>query len=1564
MKRNSVFRLISLIAFFLCFINFSHTQQQVNHHANFNTTHQNMWGPSYNSFSIDKEITIFEKSWNVPFGTGNSMITSIVGQQFGAAFDGEFSGVIGSKVSLNGFTNGEVDVLYPVNITLDMPTDLTYDQGDVVTVTSNYTVDPSAELVSRFPKAGDVKWDLYFQMAANLNAKLCAFGCVNFPIIPSFNTGMVDFNIVTANASGLWSLGPAKPTDVVQGFINPSSFYPGKGIFPFSVSPKVSGTFSSTNTVLWQCYNPPGAPYIIPNYGSGIYGKVTIPFVNTVSVLGGKNISASGDSTYVSMNLEIFKLLGSVLGNYPAGPIKIIGQGLSNLSGQRTFGPAYVSWNFFSALFNVKSTNKQYFDFTPKVYGTFQFPVPVDYQIVDPLANTTSDWSTSSIINLKIGQNINYKFPCYFEKVDITPTYNIIGKIKNHTYDSISFDFNMSAFKFAFTIPRIDITPAYTVDEICLNIPYPCPTWSDIFRICTTRQCTPSFTIPAVYFSALNESYGPLWSHSIPLGAVKYDWFNQTWDLEGFVPITFPSFQMNARRISANATSTDVSCYDFNDGSVTLNLINTESPETFLWTNGATTQNLTGINDGPYEVAILDANGCQLLTGATVLQPQAALSLTYKSTDKLCAGGLANGAINVTTTGGTAPYTYSWSNLATTEDLTGLDVGTYSLTATDSKGCTSSISVTIQQPSILGQTAAISDIKCKGGNSGAIAVDVYGGVLPYVYSWNSGQIIEDITNLTAGSYSLTISDGNGCVSSQTYPVVEPLLPLNLTSTLTDINCNGDKTGLIDITTTGGTSGYTYTWTNNAGIILPFTTEDLTNISASTYTVTVTDANGCRASLSQTLTQPSAPISSTSTITNVNCYGANTGFINPGIAGGTAPYSYLWSNATTAATVSNLIAGTYTLNVTDSKGCLATYSYEIMQPNQALSVTLLPTHILCYGNTTGAISTQVIGGTQGYTYLWNNGSTSSSLSNLVAGNYSVTITDAKGCVFNSSVLLNQPSVPLTNSTIVTQVDCHGNNTGAIDLTVNGGTLPYSYSWSNAQSIVLLTTDQDLSTQFANSYTVKITDGNGCVSYNTSTINEPSAILTFTGTVDDVNCYGLNDGAINVSPTGGTTPYSYSWSSGQTTQDLTSVLSGDYTLTLTDNNNCIYTSHFSIVQPNAALSISTIVTDALCNGGSTGAIQSHVEGGTSPYTYAWSNGLTSSLIENLTSGAYSLTVTDNQGCTSFSGAVVGEPAQPLTISPTITQPTCFGYSDGQVLLAINGGTQPYHFNWGTDNNILLNNPSETIKGVAANDYLCRVFDANGCMVQQIVSVGQPSGLVVTAAITDLNCYNDTTGAIDLTISGATPTYTVNWGNGQTTEDLVNISANEYAYVVSDSHGCIIRSKANVNQPDSLKINSSITPISCIDQKDASIVVSTFGGTSPYTFNWSNGQITSDATNLAPGNYTLTITDNHLCLSTFDFVIDLNEESCVDIPNTITPNGDNYNDTWHIKNIDLYPYATVKVFNRWGNLVFDADKPYKEWDGTTKGEPLPSEVYYYIIELNNSMENKYNGTITIIR
>lgn len=1517
MRRNKIVIAFIWLTIFLIGNTDLYGQQIVNHHVDFNTTGQNMWGPSWSPFTIDQEITIFEQGWNESYNTGNSMIFTVAGQSFGASLQGSFSGLIGSKISLNGFTTGTVDVDYPIDVVLDMSTDLTYDPGDVVTVQTSYTVDPTAELKTFYPSVGEAKWDLYFQMAASTSATLCAFGCTTFPIIPAFNTGLVTLNLVTANASGISYLCPTPPS--------------------------------------FSC-NYPLFPYEFPDNDYGISGEVTIPYVETDSYISGNNLNACGDSTYFNLNLEIFQLIGGL--NIP-----YVSAVAGNLSGSESLGPAEVYWNFFSASFDANITNKQCFDFSPKIYGEFVFPVAVDYWIIEPSNGSTISTGTSSIVNIEIGKNFNYKFPCYFETVNIVPTYSIIGQLTNHTWDSISFDFLMSAFQFGFIIPAIEVVPEIYVPEVCIPYGYPCGSvfWPDW---CTGEACTPSFTIPAIGFSGLSFNYGPAWSMTIPIGSIEYDWFNQTWDLEGFSDSTFIPFTMNARRLLASAVGTNVSCYGGNDGTINVSLTNAALPASYTWTNGANTEDLTGLAAGPYEVSVIDANGCQLFTGATILEPQQPLSLSATVTDKSCNGGVNNGSIDATVIGGTAPYTYNWTNGATSEDISGLNVGTYSLTVTDFRGCTAVISGTIQQPAVLGQVAAITHVNCFGGASGTIAVDVFGGVLPYSFSWNSGQTTEDIATIPAGNYILNITDGNGCNSNQSYSVLQPAAPLSLSSTAVNVDCKDNWTGSIDVTTNGGTAGYSYVWSNSQGFVLPYQTEDLANIPAEVFTVIVTDTKGCQFTLSQSVTEPIASISSTPTLTHINCFGDATGAIISGIAGGTAPYTYAWSNGATSANISSVTSGSYTLTVTDFNNCQATYSYTLNQPTNSLVVTLSGTNILCFGNSTGAVSSTTTGGTTPYTCLWSNGSTAAAINNLIAGTYSVTVTDNLGCIATNSIVLTEPLAPLAASTVVTDVDCHGSNSGEIDLSVSGGTVPYSYVWSNGQSLILTEITQDLTTQYANSYTVWITDNNGCQETVTSIISQPGAPLFTSGIINDVNCFGLNDGAIDASISGGTIPYSFAWSNGAVTEDVSNVVAGNYTLTVTDNLGCTLSNNFTIVEPNAALSIATFVKDVICNAGTTGGIDAVISGGTAPYTYLWSNGATTLNIDQVSAGPYSLTVTDAQGCIAFTGAVVNQPVQALTVVPAVVDASCYGYADGQITLSISGGTQPYYFNWGNQNEILLNNNSEVLSGLATNDYFIRIRDKNGCIVEQTITVGEPTPFLGTTIVSDVTCFGGNDGSIDLTISGSTPAYSIVWSDGQLTEDAINLTEGTYEYVVTDNQGCVLRNQVIVTEPEELKISTQLYPVSCIDQTDASIFINTFGGTMPYTYNWSNGQITQNIENLAPGNYSVTISDNNSCVSTFNFVIDISEQACLDIPNTITPNGDNYNDTWILENLDLYPYAQVKIFNKWGNLIFSSDGVYTPWEGTYNGEPLPSEVYYYIIELKNSLEDKYTGTITIIR
>lgn len=1523
-------RLIGILFFCISiFSNGTNAQnQQVIHDVPFGSGLQDMWGPG-GGFSINQVTTLFDESWNVPFNTGNGGIVTILGQQFGAAVQGGFSGRIGSTFSILGFTLGEVEVDYPIEVTNTLTDDLTYDQGDNVLIETSYIVEPGYALETYYPNAGEMKLDLFFELGASLSATLCAFGCVNFPIIPAFNTGLNNVNIFTVNSGGaeFFSFNGSSPLYSIAGFPIDLSTIPGN-----------------------------------PMPGFGLNAIIGLPDVVTTDYLNAAtgDLRACGESKYVEMSLDIFALLGNLPA--PVGPV------LGNLSGSQSLGGfATISWNLFSTSFNADIYNKQCFDFEPRVYGKYVFPVAVDYTILNPFGGTVAT-GTSSIITVEIGNDIQYKFPCYYEDLNIIPTYSIDGNFTNHTYDSIAFYVSMSAFAFSLVIPPIEITPAIHVPEICIPIPYPCPSWSNPFRWCTTQVCTPAFTIPAIGFPGLSIGFGPLWSTTIPLGAVKYDWFHDTWDLEGFDEYTFAAFTMRASRLTVTNTQTDVLCYGGNNGAidVTYHAISPALPYTYLWTNGATTQDITGLTAGPYEVQIRDAHDCPLFTGATILEPEQPLSITYTKTDKLCNGGLNNGSIDVLIQGGTTPYITNWSNGATTEDVTGLTAGNYTLTVTDNHGCNKVLTVTIDQPAVLGQTAAITDVNCKGNLDGAISVDVFGGILPYSYLWSSSQTQEDITEIPAGNYSLTVTDGNGCTNLTPYVVNEPALDLTLSSIPTHVLCKDDLTGAINVTTNGGTPGYSYVWVNGQGVVLPYQTEDILNIGSDNYTLVTTDSKGCKAQISQVINEPLENLKSSPLLQHINCFGAATGQIDPVISGGTLNYGYAWSDGSSAPILTNVTAGNYSLTVTDGNGCTDVYNYTLTQPQEALNLVLSTTDVLCFGENTGAVSSLVTGGTAGYTYVWDNGAVTPTIQNVFAATYSLTVTDIKGCTITDNSVVNQPLAPLNMTSVVTDVDCYGNNSGSIDITTTGGTSPYYFAWSNSGTIVMVDTTEDVSNQVADDYEIMVTDAHGCQENLISTINQPVAPISITGITNDVNCFGMTDGSIDITVTGGTigSGYIYNWSTGANTQDINTISSGNYSVTVTDQNGCTETANFDVNQPLSPLTASVTSTDVKCTGGGDGMVLSEVTGGTLPYTYNWSNGETTENIYNLNAGVFNLTVTDGQGCTAFTGAVINEPTQLLNVTYTSTDVLCFGGSDGTIEISITGGVQPYYYNWGNQGEILMNNFSEQIANLNIGEYFIRVTDRNGCVNEQYITITEPPLLQSSFTTVDVLCYGESTGEVDVTITGGTPNYTVTWSDGQTTEDAVGLAAGQYIYNLVDDHLCTTSDTAYITQPTEVEITFETSDVTCLDQADGAIFVNAFGGVGPYSFVWNTGAILPNIGDLAAGIYTLEVTDANSCVSNYSFEIVGSNADCLFIPNTITPNGDDYNDTWFIENIDLYPNASVKVFNKWGNKVFDSGEKYEPWNGEHKGAPLPSEVYFYIITLGNNSGNEYTGTITIIR
>jgi hypothetical protein len=886
---------------------------------------------------------------------------------------------------------------------------------------------------------------------------------------------------------------------------------------------------------------------------------------------------------------------------------------------------------------------------------------------------------------------------------------------------------------------------------------------------------------------------------------------------------------------AATVTGTNVNCNGGANGTADLTVSGGTTPYTYLWSNGATTQDLSVLTAGTYSVVVTDANGYTINQAITVTQP-ATLAATGTSVNVSCFG-LSNGSVDVTVTGGTTGYSYSWSNGATTQDITGLAAGTYSVLVTDANGCTTTVTKTITQPATLTATASSTNALCYGCNNGTASLVVSGGTTAYTYLWSNGATTQNVTGLVAGTYSVTITDANGCTTIKTVVITQPSV-FTATVTGTNVNCNGGANGTADLTVSGGTTPYTYLWSNGA------TTQDLTDLTAGTYSVVVTDANGYTINQSIAVTQP-ATLAATGTSVNVSCYGLSNGSVDVTVAGGTTAYSYSWSNGATTQDITGLAAGTYSVLVTDANGCTSTVTKTITQP-ATLTATASSTNALCYGCNNGTASLVVSGGTTAYTYLWSNGATTQNVTGLVAGTYSVTITDANGCTTIKTVTITQPAVFAATVT-GTNVNCNGGANGTADLTVSGGTTPYTYLWSNGA------TTQDLSVLTAGTYSVVVTDANGYTINQAITVTQP-ATLAATGTSVNVSCFGLSNGSVDVTVTGGTTGYSYSWSNGATTQDITGLAAGTYSVLVTDANGCTSTVTKTITQP-ATLTATASSTNALCYGCNNGTASLVVSGGTTAYTYLWSNGATTQNVTGLVAGTYSVTITDANGCTTIKTVTITQPAV-FAATVTGTNVNCNGGANGTADLTVSGGTTPYTYLWSNGAT------TQDLTGLTAGTYSVVVTDANGYTINQSITVTQPATLAATGTSVNVSCYGLSNGSVDVTVAGGTTAYSYSWSNGATTQDITGLAAGTYSVLVTDANGCTSTVTKTITQPATLTATASSTNALCYgcNNGTASLVVS--GGTTAYTYLWSNGATTQNVTGLVAGTYSVTITDANGC------------------------------------------------------------------------------------------------------
>jgi gliding motility-associated-like protein len=900
-----------------------------------------------------------------------------------------------------------------------------------------------------------------------------------------------------------------------------------------------------------------------------------------------------------------------------------------------------------------------------------------------------------------------------------------------------------------------------------------------------------------------------------------------------------------------------LNCYNDSSGAIDLTVSGGVPPYNFAWSNGSTFEDIYGLHAGTYSVTVNDANGCIQNLTQSVTQPTL-LATSIAVTNVSCAGAL-NGAIDLSVSGGTPGYNYLWSNGVTTQDLTGLAGGTYTVVVTDSKGCNAVNTATVNEGLPLSVTAVVTNILCNGNATGVINITVNGGTAPYSYIWSNNSTNEDQSGLAAGNYIVTVTDFNGCSATASYTITQPAALTVVQAGYADVSCFGGNNGSIDINVYGGTPLYTYLWSNAS------TSEDLNGLSIGTYSVTVADFNGCSATASYSINQPTA-LSLSLTTTNVTCPGAANGSIDLTVAGGVSPYTYLWNNGTTTQDLTNITGGNYTVIVTDANSCTAAASI-VVNEGAPLIITGVVTNVPCNGGTTGAVDVTVSGGNAPYTYAWSNGYLVQDLFGVAAGSYTLSVTDQNGCSATASFTITQPTALLMSASVI-NVTCNGGNNGLIDVTVNGGVFPYSFAWSNGS------TNEDAYSLNAGNYSLTVTDANGCTLVQSFTVTQPFALITFTQGVD-VSCNGASDGAANLAVSGGTPPYSYLWSTFQGSEDITGLSGGLYFVIVTDANGCEKKDSVLINEP-APLNLTTAITNISCYNSNDGAIDLTVTGGTTPYTYAWSNGASSQDLSSLQNGVYAVTVTDAHACSATTSVVIINPSV-ITANFFTHNPLCFGSTDGSIDLIPSGGTPSFTFQWSNGAT------SEDISSLGPGTYIVTLTDSKGCTRIDSATLTEPLPLVTSGFIKNVTCYGFADGFVDITAYGGTLPYAFQWSNGPSTEDIGALTGGSYYVTVTDANGCQAATLYPVLEPAQLTVDVVGTNVACFGGKTGSVAAIPAGGRTPYYYLWNTFDTDSSVSGLSAGKYTVQLTDSSGCF-TYDSLI-ITQPTAINITGVVT-------------------------------------------------------------------------------
>ncbi|HZV68058.1 MAG TPA: gliding motility-associated C-terminal domain-containing protein [Saprospiraceae bacterium] len=872
------------------------------------------------------------------------------------------------------------------------------------------------------------------------------------------------------------------------------------------------------------------------------------------------------------------------------------------------------------------------------------------------------------------------------------------------------------------------------------------------------------------------------------------------------------------------------------NGSITIT--NSSAYNGFLWSNGATTSSISITQPGTYTVTVTAAGGCSALESYTVGNGTGA-SITNSNVPATC--GQNNGSINLTMTP-SGSYNFNWSNGSSSEDLNNIPGGSYAVTVTSANGCTSTFNVIVpDNPIAITITNVISHITTCNVNNGSIDISITPAGT-YTYLWSNGATSQDLNNLAPGNYAVTVSIGVNCISTGNFVVNNLVNVPDIQSVSIPATC-GESNGSVDLQISSGQSPYNFLWSNGSNA------QGITNLPANSYSVTVTDANGCTSSSIVNVPDNTIPVNISGIVTpNSSCIINNGGIdISLSPAGN---YSFLWSNGSTSEDIANVSVGNYDVTVTLGINCQQTGSFTVSNQNIPFSISGNPAANTSCTNPNGSIDISVSPvGT--YTYEWSSGETSEDLQNMDAGNYIVSVTNSEGCTLSSTfnIIHTLPVIAISGVTIP-NTSCQNPN-GSVNISISPfGT--YAYLWSDGS------TTEDLQNISQGIYGITVTGSNGCSADSSFTVDNQSASFSLTGIpVSNTSCT-IPNGALDlaVSPNG---PYSFTWSNGSTTEDIQSLSAGVYTVTVSDLNLCSSTGSYAIGDSTHYAVITSLITPETC-GNANGSIDVTIT--PAGYTQLWSNGSSNEDLQNITSGIYSIIVTSPVGCISLDTFVVDNQNGNFTLSADTTMNTSCLLPNGSIDLTVApAGT--YSFLW--SNGAI----SEDLQNLPPGQYQVSVTDLTNCLSILLLTIDNNTiSPAIAHTIIPATCSQNN-GGISLSITpNAGNTFL--WSNGTTNSDIQNVIPGNYSVTVTGSNGCtttesfVIPNNNTVFTIDGM-VNANT---SCIAFNGGIDLILTPAGN--YSYAWSNGNQTPNLQNVAPGNYSITVTNEFNCSSTHSFVI----------------------------------------------------------------------------------------------